>query len=765
MKDEDILFMQRKIIWIGPRESDIYYSNIPFFMSVTYNGDTSTTHAFTNQINTRINQYNSNMWNLPQFLRDELLPYINNSDIEFMFYNPMQSYMLGAQYSVQSICCSPRHAIEIIRHKGKMRSIVSEYIDVVPFVQFTGNILPQATFNVKTDGTYILQKVISSGGYETRKMSLEECAKYVSENSSEEVYILSPYLTNAVPINVHLVIFDDDCIVFPPSLQILQESHRHFIYIGADFHTNFESDIYSKIISESKKVANCMRNMGYRGVCGIDYMLTQDKLLFLEVNARFQSSTFLLNRLLLEKEMPSVHELNLMAFEHKKCPISSFTKFDHPQSFFTVMGNCIPAWYSDDNSELPDVIDYIIRDGFSSKSKTTTDAYLFRSLVKRNLGWVNPDNELNIAPNIRPDSKVWENNIDSKSYLDLKISLLNQGIRLSANADAAMQKSGFIREGVFQSVDLFLSNGLVINAPFKTDFSELSPYCIEFTGSSYVLMYNDKLLTDISFDVVDSCSKKVATNGTIYRHAAFLATDRLRIHHQFRCIFKEQNRGCKFCNIKIKDGNFSISDIFEIIDFYLQNEKFNHFLIGGGSGTAEQEAESITTIAKYIRKKTTKPIYAMCLPPKDISILYEYKNAGINEIGFNIEMFDRKIAQKLMPGKGAIPLSQYENAFRESVKIWNACGNVRSMMVLGLEPLESFYTGVEWLCSLGVMPIISIFRPMRNMDMKDALPICNEKLEIIYNNLLKITTKYNLKLGPSCIYCQNNTLSLPDWKM
>lgn len=755
--------MKKKTIWIGPRESDTYYSNVPFFRFVTYNGDAVTApHAFTNQINTRINQYNSNMWNLPQFLREELLPYVGYPDVQFMFYNPLQSYMLGEQYLSQSICCSPRHAIEVIRHKGKMRSIASEYINVVPFVHFSGNVFPQVVFKEKSDGSYILQKVISSGGYETRKMSLDECTKYTSENSSEQEYILSPYLTNAVPINVHMVIFDDDCIVFPPSLQILQESHRHFIYIGADFHTNFTPNIYNEIINSSQKIADCMRNMGYRGVCGIDYMLTQNKLLFLEVNARFQSSTFLLNRLLLKEQLPSVHELNIMAFEHEKCPIDSFTKFDHPQSFFTVMGNHIPNWYSDDNDKLPKVIDTIIRDGFSSKSKTTVDAYLFRALVNRNLGWLNPDNELNIAPNIRPDSKQWEKEILSNSLLKLKISILNQGVRISPNAITAMQKLGYMREGVFQSVDLFFPNGLVINAPCKTEFSELSPYYIEYSGSSYVLMYNDELLTEISFDVVDTYSQRVATNGTLYRQAAFLATDRLRIHHQFRCIFKEHNQGCKFCNIKLKEGNFSLSDVFEIIDFYLQNVKFNHFLIGGGSGSEMKEIQNIVAIAQHIRKQSSKPIYAMCLPPKNVSVLYDYKNAGINEIGFNIEFFDREIAKKLMPGKGAIPLSQYENAFIEAVKIWNSKGNVRSMMVLGLESLDSFYSGVEWLCTLGVMPIISIFRPMRNMYMKDALPICNEKIKKIYDNLLEITAKYNLKPGPSCIYCQNNTLSMPD---
>lgn len=755
--------MEKNYIWVGPRESDTYYSNIPFLSTVTYNGDEkNSSHSFTTQINTRINQYNTNKWNLADFLRTKLKSDIDNPNIQFMFYNPLQSYMLGEQYSKKTICCNPRNVIEIIRNKGTMRNILNEYINVVPYIQFTGNNLPQVSFIEKTDGTFILQKVVSSGGYGTKKMSLEECTKYLMQNPLEEEYILSPYITNAVPINVHVVIFDDDSIVFPPSLQILQESKRHFIYIGADFHTSFTQDVYSEIIKTSKKIATRMRKIGYRGVCGIDYMLTSEKLLFLEVNTRFQASTFLLNRLLAGKKMPSIHQLNIMAFNHKKCPFESFSKFDQPQSFFTVMGKDVPVWYSDNNNELPKVIDSIIRDGFNSKFKTTVDAYLFRVLVKRNLGWVNPDNELNIAPNIRPDSKAWKNKILSHHALEIKISILNQGIRISPLADKAMLETGIIRKGVFQSVDVYFPNGIVVNAPFHTDFSELSPYCIEYLNSRYVLTYNNTFLTTITFDLVDNYSKKIASNGTIYRHAAFLATDRLRIHHQFRCKFKLEGIGCRFCNIKIKEGVFSISDTFEIIDFYLQNVKFNHFLIGGGSGEETQETKNIIAIAKHIRMRSAKSIYAMCLPPQNTSILHDYKNAGINEIGFNIEVFDREIAKTIMPGKGKITLQQYENAFKEAVHIWGKTGNVRSMMVLGLESMDSFYAGVEWLCTLGVMPIVSVFRPLNNMYMKNALPLCNEQLKKIFITLHSITAKYNLTLGPTCINCQNNTLSMPD---
>ena len=139
----------------------------------------------------------------------------------------------------------------------------------------------------------------------------------------------------------------------------------------------------------------------------------------------------------------------------------------------------------------------------------------------------------------------------------------------------------------------------------------------------------------------------------------------------------------------------------------------------------------------------------------------EYHRAGIDAIGFNLELFDRTIAKEIMPGKGAIPLSQYECAFRMAVRLWGNQGAVRSLMVLGLEPLSSFYQGIEWLCSLGVMPIISVFRPMDNIELRSALPPGNEELSDIFQRGTQIASRYGLILGPACSACQNNTLSLP----
>ncbi|MCL2313121.1 MAG: hypothetical protein FWC41_11695, partial [Firmicutes bacterium] len=194
---------------------------------------------------------------------------------------------------------------------------------------------------------------------------------------------------------------------------------------------------------------------------------------------------------------------------------------------------------------------------------------------------------------------------------------------------------------------------------------------------------------------------------------------------------------------------------------YLQSElKFTHILIGGRSGTENYgESEKILAIVKHIRKSSDMPIYLMCLPPKNTEILNKYHAAGVTEISFNIEVFDRAWALKYMPGKGDIPLQRYLDALETAVMLWGRTGNVRSAFIVGLEPHKSLMEGIATLCKLGVAPILSVFRPLPETEMSNVIPPCNEELHNLYKEAQKICACYGLALGPACTKCQNNTLS------
>ncbi len=152
----------------------------------------------------------------------------------------------------------------------------------------------------------------------------------------------------------------------------------------------------------------------------------------------------------------------------------------------------------------------------------------------------------------------------------------------------------------------------------------------------------------------------------------------------------------------------------------------------------------------------------MSPPPPKKKILYQLKESGITEVSFNIEIFDRELAIKFMPGKGQIPFGLYDMMLKESTLIWGRSGNVRSMLVVGLESKKSLLEGIEYLAQNGIQPILSPFGPRQDTALKDIVPYSSDELLEIYHRAKNICQKYGLKPGPDDIECQNNTLSFPE---
>lgn len=197
----------------------------------------------------------------------------------------------------------------------------------------------------------------------------------------------------------------------------------------------------------------------------------------------------------------------------------------------------------------------------------------------------------------------------------------------------------------------------------------------------------------------------------------------------------------------------------EVIDYCLVNISFRHFLIGGGTYSIEGGWDIVIEIASYIHSKCNKKIYLMSIPPSSPEILADLYNAGITEVAFNMEIFNRDYAIKVMPGKGKITEENYFSIFKEAVKIWGKKGNVRSLLIYGFDPLNTFLEGIETLCKNGVEPIISIFRPLKDTPMENLIPPSTIELFSLYQDCQNIVHKYSLILGPDCVECQNNTLS------
>lgn len=150
----------------------------------------------------------------------------------------------------------------------------------------------------------------------------------------------------------------------------------------------------------------------------------------------------------------------------------------------------------------------------------------------------------------------------------------------------------------------------------------------------------------------------------------------------------------------------------------------------------------------------------MCLPPNDISYIDKYIDAGVNEIAFNIELWDRKLALEYMPGKGQITLEEYLAKLEYATKKINKKGNVRTMLMVGIESIENTLSAIEVIASKNIQPMLSIFRPTLNCKLPYVVQPSNEDIYKLFLLAETICKKYNISLGPSCPSCQNNTLAI-----
>lgn len=749
------------IYWVGPRQSDIEGIDEYFAGSVTIYGDnTNGNIAYCKTHNCRIN-HNVDNFDCNLFFQNKLDEICQiDPDSKFLFYNFSYAYQFNNNIKEHIIGLNSFGLLDKLSDKIRCRVLLKNLVPTVPFVTLKGNECSYSNICNYFRGyeEYVIQKKYSSGGEGTFIInSTSNLSGYV--NNSDE-YLVSPYFRESIPLNVHIAIVEGSVILFPPSIQIVTENQGYLLYSGADFmcFDFLPMEMIQNIENASMKIGEFLCKNGYKGVLGIDFLISNQTLYFTEINPRFQASSQLLNRGLLESNQSSLFDIHMQAFG--LCPVKKIQRFIVPYSNYVFTANNISSLRLQKVLTSGE-INKIQMDGYDITTAIPYEknAYLCRCIFDRNICAINR-NEVRLHPNffIEEIRSLLFENTHYKEYI--KFALLNHGMTLSTEALMLASTRGTIREAVFDAIDIVIFNGVYVNVPINCKYVSLSPFTIDVIDNRFILFWEEIEICEVLISFMpNELVNKMTRSGVPYDAIINLANDRIRINPAPVCIYKLQKKQCKFCNLPTENITYGIDDIKEVIDYCLENVDFEHFLIGGGTYSLNGGWDIILNITRYIRAKCNKNIYLMSIPPKENSVLDELKAAGITEVAFNLEMFDRKLAADLMPGKGSIQLSQYMSTFKHSIKLWGKTGCVRSLLIYGFDSDDIFLDGIEQLCCLGVEPIISIFRPLENTELIIQNPPATADIITIYQESQKIAQRYSLILGPDCPQCQNNTLS------
>lgn len=759
--------MNNQLFWIGIQESEIKDTSNLFLGSITFFGSNRYGNfALDKKYNARFD-YNKDLEVWFEFVNQTAEKIIRQyPDALFVLYYPMDAVYYSEPLTSHLVGYLGSRELDLWDNKFRCREWLGNEVPVLQHEVYYGQQILDKRSSLSINN-YVLQGAYSCGGSETWLLTKQNWESVACRINTDKLYSLTPYIENNISINIHLVIYAQKVLLFPGSIQIikLNQNSYNFEYKGADFITfrYLPDSIKEKTFHYSKIIGERLRKSGYLGICGIDFITTPKDVFFSEINPRFQSSTFLIN-----KSMSQVDD----SYSMQKYHIDAFY-YPRPKhiSNFEVNFSYYKVTYSKKNVYLAKHLFQqascfkpvqLIDDNLSWKDNLEDGTYLYKLLFQKNISAISHDYRLIIHPNLSTEDSLIGNEacID---ILKLKIMLLSHGIIIDYDALSFLNNSNGINYKEFDAIDLVIEQEYYISVPYQTNLSQMSPFIIKLRGEKLYLYYGSRVIAEIQVRGIDLISGRKTSDGLMeFSDFTYLGNDRLRVFHRLGCYYKNKGIGCGFCDIDRDERILSFENITEAIDAYDSCNCIKHYLIGGGSNSIENNYAHVIRLAEYIRRKNGNPINLMSLPIVDKQILARLKEAGVTEVTFNVEIFNRQLARKYMPGKGLIPIETYFSAFKNAVEIWGTSGNVRSMFIVGLESEKSLLSGVEEVCKIGVSPILSLFKPIAGTPLDFLLPPPDTDLLKIVCAAQSICKKYGVKMGPSCHYCEDNTLKISE---
>lgn len=827
-----------EVYWVGSRESDIpdIGEDFNFKGAILFFGEASADNRIVmcdEASEQRVDHNDATDVEQDIFIETNITEIIKNDpNAKFMFYNPYTVYRLNLdeKYGVDHfICLNDKNLLECVNNKRSFRELVKDVVPLLPIAErtradcdyddlleakeqgeFADNNdyqrnVPEIQYD--DDLQFIVQAPVSSGGAGTFILNRKNAQYLLAALDKRAKYLVSVYHTNNISVNIHVIIYEHKIDYFPASIQIVREvsTENKLMYKGADFiaYRRICPELREQFEKQVEKVAERLKQLGYRGVCGIDAIMHDGRVNILEVNGRFQASTELINRAMLHRGYKSIQELNYEAFfetnsdEAMLSPFNFNFKVPYSNYSFSFEGQLRHDEWIYYKALKSKYIETIQADGYTpdSEKKYNAQAFLYRIVFNKSIVSINEDGAVLIHENICEPEKWLVRKIISKEKLAVKIAIMIQGIDIE---ESIRNK---LREATNNAIDLQIGDGdnmMIINSPTNIKFVEFSPFTLvadSADGSKYkILYYGEKLLNNIGvFPADKNQNLQLNDKRHYYSEIAYLSTDRLRIHLTNKCCFKRKDegnyftdKGCHFCNIKVNQNPNPITeeDIDEVVKTYIKDKKelekngkmpknvitLKHFLIGGQS--LHNGDEALINAAKIL-SKYRMPIYVMTLPLNQETV-QELVSYGVLEYAYNIEIFNEDCRKKYMPGKGYISAEKYMAALRETRRILDKTNHthtkkvVRSMVIVGLEPYKDMIAGIRSLIECNIEPMLSVFRPLPNTPLEDMnAPSIGSvyKLFCTVSSMLCEASSPNStqfrKLGPRCTCCQNNTVSLP----
>jgi radical SAM protein (TIGR04043 family) len=197
------------------------------------------------------------------------------------------------------------------------------------------------------------------------------------------------------------------------------------------------------------------------------------------------------------------------------------------------------------------------------------------------------------------------------------------------------------------------------------------------------------------------------------------------------CIRYVEDQRCRFCTIEesLRSGATvaakTPAQLAEVAAAAVRLDGVKQMVMTTGTtaGPDRGARNLVRSVRAVLQAVPSLPIQVQIEPPGDLAVIAELKDAGATAIGIHVESLDDEVRKRWMPGKSTVPMSEYEAAWDEAVRVFGH-NKVSTYLLIGLgDDPDALIAGAGKLIERGVYPFVVPFRPMLGtLARRDGIP-------------------------------------------
>jgi uncharacterized radical SAM superfamily protein len=346
----------------------------------------------------------------------------------------------------------------------------------------------------------------------------------------------------------------------------------------------------------------------------------------------------------------------------------------------------------------------------------------------------------------------------------LKLDLFCNGMRLDPSClvdDDGGRPIMRTRAGLGSGLELVLPGGLWANVPVTEAFAAASPYVLHRVDGRYQLRRSDQEIADVRlsprppwYDQKTSSGKPMTRIGTL--QGTYLGVYPARVCDLW--VRKPSRTNCKFCsvglNLGVDDANVkSVDEVLDVVAAARRESGITYVDFNTGHYDGETYLDILEPYILRIKKEHGLLVGVQTPPHDDLRRYNRLREIGVNRVSFCFELLDRERFKEVCPGKHATyGLDRYLDAIRYCAALadsgpkdepWVTNGEI----IAGLEPPESSIRAIDWITSVGAVPTVCVFRPLKGTDYQHLPPPRTEDLVPVFRRLYESCMERHLPIG------------------